>query len=47
MRKEKMSPENPEMKTKQDPLQNAESAQARRSFLGRLGLGATLVACAH
>lgn len=46
MRKEKMSPENPEMKTAEDPLQNAESAQARRSFLGRLGLGATLAALA-
>jgi len=46
MRKQKMSPENPEMETAESRLQNAEAAQARRSFLGRLGLGATLAALA-
>ena len=46
MKKEKMSHENPEMKAVSGPMQNPESAQARRSFLGRLGLGATLAAMA-
>lgn len=46
MRKEKMSPEKPETTTAKGALKDAESAQARRSFLGRLGLGATLAALA-
>jgi menaquinol-cytochrome c reductase iron-sulfur subunit len=46
MRNEKMSPETPETKIEDSRKPNGEAAQARRSFLGRLGLGATLAALA-
>jgi menaquinol-cytochrome c reductase iron-sulfur subunit len=46
MKKEKTSPENPEVKLTETHLPSAQVPQARRFFLGRLGLGATLAALA-
>src|SRR5215813_10890973 len=46
MRNEKVSPETPETKNLESNRPNDKAAQGRRSFLGRLGLGATLAALA-
>jgi cytochrome b6-f complex iron-sulfur subunit len=46
MRREKTSPENPESKYPARQADDISAAPGRRSFLGRLGLGATLAALA-